>query len=114
MDESVTTEEEIIVAPPEQKTPKIQTIIKEVLVEVVKTIEKPQLKGYELYKELSNRGFPQGGGGSHIMNKEGTELAYIPTPMELYNSFISGPEGWRLLCDTMSRAWIEHNDNKNK
>lgn len=93
-----------------KKSPKVQTIVKEIVKEIIRTIPEQKLTGYILYKTLADKGFPQGGQGTHVMNEAGTQLAYVPSPAELYNSFIQDPEGWKTLVDALAREWIElHN-----
>lgn len=98
----------------QEETPDIQQQIvegiREVFVERIIRLPEERLSGYALYKKLAQTGFPQGGGGTIVLNEEGTDSAYIPRPEELYNSFIGNAEHWQVLIDSLARAWIENSE----
>lgn len=91
------------------KTPK-KAQNNETIVEIIveKIVEKQELQGIELYKELKAKGFPQGGQGSYYIDPKTSERFYKPTPDEIYNQFISDPNGWEGMVDAMVRVWIQN------
>ena len=81
---------------------------KEVIREVIKYVPEPRLEGFELYRALKNKGYYQGGSeGQWIEDPNGTERVYVPSPSELYTSFLGEPEKWLALRDAIIRAYIE-------
>lgn len=67
-----------------------------------------ELKGFELYRELKARGFPQGGVGSFMEDPNGTEKVYVPHPSEIYASFVGDPSQWNALRDAMIQVWLKN------
>lgn len=67
-----------------------------------------QLDGWNLYKALSDAGFPQGGVGNWMSNEDGTQKVYIPHPSEVYNQFIANPSEWETMGAAMCRVWLEN------
>lgn len=69
------------------------------------------LEGYELYAELRDNGFPQGGVGNWIFNIHGTQKAYIPHPSEVYQQYIANPDDWEVMTAAMSNVWLQQRTN---
>jgi hypothetical protein len=86
-----------------EKKPKV--IVEEIVVVQEIPMTKP-LEGIDLYKALKEAGFLQGGQGTWFIDPITDKKYYMPTPDELYASFIGDPEQWNSLRDALCRAWI--------
>lgn len=62
---------------------------------------------FELYKQLRDAGFPQGGSGSYILDPNTDEKVYKPLPSEIYTLFVADPSGWDKMLEAMSKVWLE-------
>jgi len=90
-----------------EKAAQVQKEIVEVFTEVVKYIPEPRLEGFELYRALEQKGFPQGGSGQIMEDPNGTTKAYIPTYGEVIAFFMADPEKMEQMRDAVIRAYIE-------
>lgn len=88
-----------------KKAAKPKVITKEVRVEVL--VEKPQLEGYELYAQLRDIGYFQGGSGFYMEDPNGIDKVYVPTVPELISSLAADPQVWETMRDGVIRAYIE-------
>lgn len=88
--------------------PDIQEKIVEVIKEVIKEVPEKKLGGFELYVEMKNAGFPQGGVGTWQEDYNGTERVYIPHPSEVYQMFLANPEQWDAMRDAICREWLRN------
>lgn len=84
-------------------------IFKEIIIERIVEVEKPLLKDLALWKELANKGFPQGGSGNWIVDPDDGNKYYVPQPSELYQSFVNDPEGWNDVGEALGRVWVDKN-----
>ncbi len=84
-----------------------QKEIVETIREIVKLVPEPRLEGFELYRALKEKGFPQGGGGENMEDVNGTEIVYIPTYGEVIAFFIADPNKMYQMRDAVIRAYIE-------
>lgn len=82
-------------------------VVKEIIREVIKEVEKPQLEGYELYAQLRDIGYFQGGSGFYIEDPNGIDKVYVPTVPELISSLAADPQIWEIMRDGVIRAYIE-------
>ncbi len=89
---------------------KVVEVMKEVIVikEIIKEVPPKVLEGFALWKALKDAQYPQGGGGNYWEAPDSFEKAYVARPEELYTHFLSDPEGWDLLRDTLARAWLQY------
>lgn len=92
-----------------KKDSNTQKQIVEVIKEVLTTIEveRPVLEGFELYAQLRDTGYPQGGVGQYVENVNGIDKAYIPHPHEIIDHFLGDPELWEKMRDGIIRTYLE-------
>lgn len=65
------------------------------------------MERFKLYQELKNAGFPQGGSGIYMNDPDSNERVYIPTPSEIYATFLGNPGDWTDMVDAMAEVWIK-------
>ena len=63
---------------------------------------------YQLYKQLADAGFPQGGQGHWIQHPDKDEKVYVPMPSELYAQLAVDPEAWQEVSDVLANIFIKH------
>lgn len=85
----------------------VAAVIKEIFVEKIVEIPAPRLEGFELYKALKDKGYPQGGMGQTMEDPNGIERVYIPHPNEVQAFFIENPDKMEAMRDAIIRAYIE-------
>lgn len=63
---------------------------------------------YNLYKQLKDKGFPQGGSGSFLVDPKTDERVYIPKVEEILTQYVGDPKDWDKMVEAMTRVWIDN------
>lgn len=94
------------------KKPDAQTQVAQTIKEVIKFVDKPELEGYELYLQLRETGYFQGGGGQYLEDPNGIDKVYIPTAPEVVSFFAGDPEKWEEMRDGIVRVYLQIYERK--